>query len=348
MSDIAPDAKILEDGEDILLGDSTEADGTEFADIGSLGKPGEDEADLTAAAAKPAAAAVKPAAAAAAAATGEDDDLPQEFKGKSRKDIAKMYQDAHKVIGRQGSELGELRAKADHAIKLSLEAIRAGRAPAPADAKPAVEEKLDESELFSKPTEFLNKVLANSPVIKEIRDSLGQAAAQQATSRAAEATQRFIAAHPDANEILRDPEFRQWVNASRVRTSLLQRAHSRFDFDAGDEVFSTWKALKGVKHGSTAGEQPAAAAAAPAAAAAQATAVTEAAKTLAAARKAKQDAAARAAGVPTGGAAGASAGKGGKPVFRRVDVMRLMVEDPDRYEALSDEIRIAYEEGRVR
>lgn len=346
MSDIAPDAKILEDGEDVLLGDSTEADGTEFSPIDALGKPAEDEADLSAEAAKAAAAAAKPAAtkpaAGTTAATGEEDDLPQEFKGKSKKDIVKMYQDAHKVIGRQGSELGELRAKADHAIKLSLEALR-GRKAEPA-AKPAEEEKIDESELFSKPTEFLNKILANSPVIKEIRETLGQAAAAQATTRAATATQRFNAAHPDAPTIMQDPEFRQWVNASPVRMALLRRAHSMYDFDSGDEVFSTWKALKGVKHASsTAGEQST-----QTTQAAQKPDVSEAAKTLAAARKAKQDAAARAAGVPTGGAAGASAGKGSKPVFRRVDVIRLMETDPDRYEALSDEIRLAYEEGRVR
>jgi hypothetical protein len=340
MSDIAPDAKILEDGDDVLLKDTTEAGGenTEFADLAQLGKPAPGEVDVTAAAAK------APAKDAATAATpAEDDDLPAEFKGKSKKDILKMYQDAHKVIGRQGSELGELRAKADHAIKLSLEALRGRKPDAPAAA--AKEEPLDESELFSKPTEFLNKALANSPVIKEIREALGQTAAAQATSRAAASTSRFNAAHPDAPEILRDPEFRQWVSASPVRSALLRRAHQMYDFDSGDEVFSTWKALKGVKQASNnTGEQPKV----PAAPAAAGDPVSEAAKTLAAARKAKQDAAARAAGVPTSGAAGASAGKGGKPIFRRADVLRLMETDPERYEALSDEIRIAYEEGRVR
>lgn len=341
MSDIAPDAKILEDGEDVLLGDSTEADGTEFSPIDALGKPAEDETDVTAAPAKPAAAAAPTKTEAAAAAPS----VPKEFEGKSIQEVIKMYQDAHKVIGRQGSELGELRAKADHAIKLSLEALRTGRKQ-DAPAAPAKEEQLDESELFSKPTEFLNKVLANSPVIKEIRESLGQAAAQQATSRAAAATSRFNEAHPDAGDILRDPEFRQWVSASPVRSALLKRAHHMYDFASGDEVFSTWKALKGVKKAqTTAGEQSAPVQAAAPAAKPD---VSEAAKTLAAARKAKQDAAARAAGVPTGGAAGASAGKGSKPIFRRVDVIRLMETDPDRYEALSDEIRLAYEEGRVR
>lgn len=342
MSDIAPDAKILEDGDDTLLKSETD-DNTEFADIKDLGKPAADEADLTAATATKTAA--KPPV--AAAAPTEEDDLPQEFKGKSKKDIVKMYQDAHKVIGRQGSELGELRAKADHAIKLSLEAIRAGKQPAAPAAK--AEEPLDESELFSKPTEFLNKVLANSPVIKEIRETLGQAAAAQATTRAAAATQRFNTAHPDAGEIMRDPEFRQWVSASPVRQRLLQQAHTRYDFEAGDEVFSTWKALKGVRHASSKEGEQSTAGTTPAAASSAAPAgdpVSEAAKTLAAARKAKQEQQAKAAAVPTGGGAGAS--KGGKPVFRRADVMRLMIEDPDRYEALSDEIAAAYAEGRVR
>jgi hypothetical protein len=339
MSEITPDATILEDGDDVLLGDSTEADGTEFASVDVLGKHAEDETDVTKVPAKKEAVVKKEVAAV-------EDDIPEEFKGKSVKEVVKMYQDAHKVIGRQGSELGELRAKADHAIKLSLEAIRAGRSKPDAPAKEEVPQTLDESELFSKPTEFLNKVLANSPVIKEIRDSLGQAAAAQASTRAAAATTRFNTAHPDAGEILRDPEFRQWVNASPVRTELLRRAHNQFDFASGDEVFSTWKALRGVKQATSKEGEQSGKTTTPAAKADNT--VSEAGKTLAAARQAKKEAQARAAGVPTSGAAGASAGKGSKPLFRRVDVMRLMVEDPDRYEALSDEISLAYAEGRVR
>jgi len=39
---------------------------------------------------------------------------------------------------------------------------------------------------------------------------------------------------------------------------------------------------------------------------------------------------------------------GSKKVFRRVDLQRLQIQDPERYAALSDEIYQAYQEGRVK
>ena len=35
-------------------------------------------------------------------------------------------------------------------------------------------------------------------------------------------------------------------------------------------------------------------------------------------------------------------------IYRRADVLRLMEEQPERYEAMADEITLAYKEGRVR
>jgi len=37
-----------------------------------------------------------------------------------------------------------------------------------------------------------------------------------------------------------------------------------------------------------------------------------------------------------------------KKVYRRADIIKLMRTDPDRYQALSNEIMQAYAEGRVR
>jgi hypothetical protein len=333
VAEIQSDAKILEDS-DSALHDAAAADTTEenveFAKIDDL-KAENTVAETT------------PAPAAAPAPAAEDDDVPTEFKGKSKKEIAKMYQDAHKLIGRQGMELGELRGKVDLAVRLASEGLRrAPTAPVP-PAQPAqpVAEEVDESAFFNKPSEAIARAIANNPVIKEIQRSLGQTAASQAAARAQANTERFQQMHPDSAEILANPEFRKWVSGSRVRQALLQRADKHFDFEAGDEVFSTWKALRGVK-------QPAAAPAPAAPAAPAAADVSAAAATLAAARKAKQDAQGKAASVPTGGASSAGKPSGGKKIYRRADIVRLMVEDQDRYEALSDEIRIAYEEGRVR
>lgn len=339
MSEITPDARVLEDNDTALLeadtgGDTTD-EAVEFANLDELGKAPAVPAQSAAPAKNQQSAAAQP---------NEDDDLPPEFKGKSKKEIAKMYQDAHKVIGRQGSELGELRQKADFAIKASLEALRGRKVEESKPATPAAPAApADESEFFAKPFDAVSKAIENHPVIKEIRETMGRAAAEQATSRAASATERFQRAHPDAPDILRDPGFREWVAASPVRRALLQRAHQAYDFDAGDEVFSTWKALRGVRQQATpdAGTGKQSAAATPAD-------VSAAAATLAAARKAKQDAQAKAAAVPTGGASGAGKPSAGKKIFRRADVIRLMETDPDRYEALADEIAQAYAENRVR
>ena len=163
---------------------------------------------------------------------------------------------------------------------------------------------------------------------------LGKAAEEQAVSRAMASTERFNGAHPDAGTIMQDPEFRQWVQASPIRIDLLRRAHQHYDFNAGDEVFGTWKALKGV--GKAAAEAPAA----PGAAA-------EAAASAAGAALAKRKRDLAAAAMPSGGNP-AGPEKGSKKIFRRADVLKLMEDDPVRYEALSVEIEKAYRENRVR
>jgi hypothetical protein len=338
MAEIQPNTKVLEDGQDALL-DAEQPEGEiEYANLDEL------KADdpTKAAPAQQSQSAQQPAKPAAAATPNEDDGLPQEFRGKSKADIIKMYQESHKVIGRQGSELGELRQKVDFAIRASLEGLKGRKEAQDTPAKPAAVEAPDESEFFAKPFDSVSKAIENHPVIREIRETLGRAAAEQATHRAATSTERFNQAHPDAQEILRDPEFRQWVGASRVRSGLLQRAHQHYDYDAGDEVFSTWKALRGAKQASSKGGEQSAQTPDQAA-------VSAAAATLANARKAKADAAAKAAAVPTSGASGAGKPQGGNgKIYRRTDIVRLMMEDPDRYEALSDEITRAYAEGRVR
>jgi hypothetical protein len=344
MSEIQANTRVLEDGDEALIKGSverveSEEEQVEYVDLTKLEeKPAAKKADE-----KPAAAAPvekKPAAPSA------DDELPADLKGKTPAQIAKMLKDAQSLIGRQGNELGDLRSRVDVAIQASLAALNERKQATPAPAKPA-EEPLDESKFFAQPIEAVNKLLENHPLIKEIRDKLGKQAADTAQSRAADATARFNAAHPDAPEILQDAEFRKWVSASKTRQRLLHEAHTQFNFESGDEVFSTWKALKDIKRSA-----PVADAGTTAAAAAPADDVSAAARTLAAARAAKtaaatQAAAAQAAAVPSGGA---SAGKntGGKKVFRRADVLHLMENDPDRYEALADEITLAYKEGRVR
>lgn len=298
-------------------------------------KPGEGEeiVDLT----KDEEPAAPPAAAGAktppAATPDEDADLPEQWRGKSKKELAKMLADSQHLIGRQGSELGDLRKRVDFAVQASLAAVQQRRSEATpaAAAAPAAPAKsaVDDVDFFRTPQEAVAKMIAESPAIQEIRKTLGAEAQARAIERANAATARFNQAHPDAAKIMADPEFRTWVESSRIRSALLHQAHTKFDFDAGDELFSTYKALK-----KTAAPAPAAAA----------PDVSEAARTLAS-QKRKQ--ALNDASAPTAGNAAPSQG-GAKKIYRRADVLKLMEEQPERYEQLADEIAQAYREGRVR
>lgn len=335
---------VLEDGDAALIEGSTEAEIVEDVNADSTEEEIVDFAAMTSESKKEAPAAAKPeptAPAAKAPAKKSADDIPQELLAKTPAELARMYREAQALIGRQGQELGEYRKRVDRIVEKSLSALAAAKGPTSA-GKPAEKPadpiaEMEESEIFAKPKDAISKLIENHPVIQGIKQQLGQAAAVQAASRANAAVERFNQAHPDAEQVFRDPEFRKWVAASPIRQRLFVTAHRNFDFAAGDELFSTWKALRGVGvRSSTEGTTESAK-----------QDVSAAASTLAKAAAAKRAAAAQAAAAPTGGASASKAG-GAKKIYRRADVLRLMEEQPERYEMMADEIAKAYAEGRVR
>ncbi len=120
--------------------------------------------------------------------------------------------------------------------------------------------------------------------------------------------------HPDIADVLKDASFVSWVGESKFRTNLLQQADRDFDYEAADEIFSLWKDRKALI-GQTVN-----------------------------AEKSSRNASVK--NASTGGASGATTNS--KKIFRRADIIKLMKTDPNRYEALSDEIMLAYQEGRVK
>jgi len=99
---------------------------------------------------------------------------------------------------------------------------------------------------------------------------------------------------------------------------LFTKADAEFDFNSADELLSTYKAIKAVQSNEK--------------------------QVQAAATQAKaQETALRAAAVDTGGT-----GEVSRKIYRRADLIKLKMTDPDRYMALQDEILAAYAEGRVR
>jgi hypothetical protein len=141
-------------------------------------------------------------------------------------------------------------------------------------------------------------------------------AARQATlqMQRAQIQQRLAQEHPDFGEIAKDQEFANWVKSSPVRIKIFEQADAGYDFDSANELLSTYKQLRGVKS-----------------------------KQVNDAGEASRKQTLKAVGVDTGGS-----GESSKKVYRRADLIRLKMQDPNRYDALSDEIMAAYAEKRVR
>ena len=222
-------------------------------------------------------------------------EIPEKYSGKSLEDIVKMHQEAEKLIGRQAQEVGEMRKLADQLIQQNL------------NKEQPVAKQETEIDFFEDPKTAVQKAVETHPDIIAAREAAQQFKKMQ--------TQQMLQQkHPDFAEVVGDGEFQEWVKASPIRLNMFALADSSYDFQAADELLSTFKQIRGVKAKQTAdvGKQVL-----------------------------KQNL--KAASVDTGGTGESSA-----KVYRRADLIRLKMTDPDRYEQLQPEIMKAYAEGRVK
>ena len=230
------------------------------------------------------------------------EELPEKYRGKSAIEIAKMHQEAEKLIGRQANEVHEVRSLADQLLKQQLDSKAR-------EAKP-IEESL-EDDFFADPASAVNRQVEKHPAVLEAR----QAALEMKRMKTA---QQLSSKHPDFATIASDTGFQDWVKASAIRLNLFAKADAEFDFESADELLSTYKELKQIKQ------------------------QNQSTQTAAVESKA-QEQAMRAATVDVGGA-----GETSRKVYRRADLIKLRMTDPDRYMQMSDEIMTAYSEGRVK
>ena len=228
----------------------------------------------------------------------QEPSLPDKYQGKSLEEVVQMHQEAEKLLGRQSSEVGELRKVVDDYISTQTQ-----QAPQQQHVEPE-----DDIDYFTDPQAAVNRAIENHPKIREAEQYTEQYKKQSSLAT-------LQAKHPDMQTILNDPKFAEWIKASKIRTQLFVAADQQYDADSADELFSLWKERKTV---------------------AQQTANVEK-----QARKQTLKAA------NTGNARGSAEGTR-KKVYRRADIIKLMKNDPDRYQALSEEIMAAYAEGRVK
>ena len=158
--------------------------------------------------------------------TPQEDDIPDKYKGKSTAEIVRMHQEAEKLLGRQSSEVGELRQVVDSYIQTQL------------DTTPATQEPEEEIDFFSDPDKAVERAIKNHPSIKAAEQQTQQYKQQTAQSQL---QQR----HPDMQEILQDGKFVDWIKGSKIRTQLFAQADTQYDYEAADELFTNWKERQG-------------------------------------------------------------------------------------------------------
>jgi hypothetical protein len=159
----------------------------------------------------------------------EEPTLPDKYQGKSLEEVVQMHQEAEKLLGRQSSEVGELRKVVDDYISSQTQS-----APQPQHVEP--EEDID---YFTDPQGAVNRAIENHPKIKEAEQYSAQYKQQAALAT-------LNTKHPDMKEILNDPKFAEWIKASKIRTQLFVAADQQYDADSADELFSLWKERKQV------------------------------------------------------------------------------------------------------
>jgi hypothetical protein len=143
----------------------------------------------------------------------QEPDIPDKYKGKSAEELVQMHQEAEKLLGRQSSEVGELRKVVDTYIQT---------------------QEVEEVDWFTDPDKAVDRAIQNHPKIKEAEEVTKQYKASTALSE----LQRK---HPDMQQILQDANFAEWIKASNVRTRLFVAADQQYDHESADELFSLWK-----------------------------------------------------------------------------------------------------------
>lgn len=159
-----------------------------------------------------------------ASAQEEEDDIPEKYRGKSVKDIVRMHQEAEKAMGKQGSEVGELRKLVDDYIR------------AQTVTQTKVEEDVD---FFEDPNKAIAAAIDKHPKVRQAEELATQ-------MKRASALNTLKAEHPDYTEVINDPAFGEWILQSKVRKELYARADKQYDYDAASELLSTWKERRNV------------------------------------------------------------------------------------------------------
>lgn len=182
------------------------------------------------------------------------------------------------------------------------------QAQTPSQPEQTQSKPTEEIDFYTNPEKAVEQAIENNPAVREAKE-----AAQ--TYKVEAARSQLLAKHPDVKETLADPKFAEWVQKSPYRKKQFINAEVHYDMEAVDELLSGWK-----EHRSF---------------------VNDSVQTQVNDRKESVKNAST-------GSTQSSQGGNRKPVYRRADIIKLINDDPARYEALYPDIEQAYREGRVK
>ena len=163
---------------------------------------------------------------------------------------------------------------------------------------------------YEDPQKAVSSLIENHPKFKEAERQRVQAAQEASLGK-------LKAEHPDFEQVINDEKFKSWVSESNARRRMYENAHNNWDFDDASELINMFKVSNMITKTKEVKEEQA--------------------KTRSKAMKSTSS---------ETNSTGESVGS--KKVYRRVDLQRLQIQDPERYAALADDIYKAYAEGRVK
>ena len=173
------------------------------------------------------------------------------------------------------------------------------------------EEVLSDDDWFSSPSKATDKYLQNSSLAQEVK----QLKEQLSSKDREQAHEAFVQKHPDYQDLTQEQGFKDFVGDSKYRLELAQKA-DQFDYEAANELFDLYKAVRGSGSAEAVSDDGG---------------------------KANKEARKKATLEGTG-----NRNKGTKKVYRRADLIKMKMQDPNRYMSMQDEIMQAYSEGRVK
>lgn len=156
--------------------------------------------------------------------------IPEKYAGKTLEDVIEMHQNAERVLGKQGMEVGRQR-------KL-IESLSANQYQAPEASQPKEEPVPFEEQFYADPANAVNSAIENHPDMVEARNI-------RVKQNQSYQTAQLESAHPDFKTIVEDKNFQDWIGASKIRQEIFRAADS-YDFESANELFSTWKQLNQV------------------------------------------------------------------------------------------------------